>query len=193
MKKNKPSYKFLYRNKFLSLCQTNHNFIFAQRRNINSTASLCYKNVNNSYYFLLRYQPLPVSLTIPNKKWNDLFPCPITGSLEKQQKPLDNAIQEIFEEANIVVNKNNLVAHNFTISTTQMNEMVFNFVFDVTDCQIINKISGDGSIFEKCSRNKWVTIKQLKKIISNRSKYYFLSSLLNCFYLFELKNGKIEK
>ena len=193
MKKNKSNFKFLYKNKFLSLCKTNHNFIFAQRRNINSTASLCYKKINKTYYFLIHYQPLPVSSTISNKKWDDLFPCPITGSMEINQKPLDNAIQEIYEEANIVVKKNNLVASNFAISTTQMNEIVFNFVFDVTNCQYIDKKIGDGSIFEKCSKNKWLSINQLKKIISNQTHHYFLSSLLNCLYLFELKNGKIKK
>lgn len=193
MAKNKLNFKFLYKNKFLSLCRTKHNFIFAQRRNINSTASLCYKKVNKSYYFLIRYQPLPVSLTISNMKWNDLFPCPITGSIETKQKPLDNAIQEIYEEANIIVNKNNLVASNFAISTTQMNETVFNFVFDVTRCQIVNKKTGDGSIFEKYSQNKWLSTTQLKKIIANKSQHYFLSSLLNCLYLFEQKNVPIKK
>lgn len=59
--------KVLYKNYHLSLYKTERGFIYAERRNINSTASLLFKKVKNDYKFLLRYQPLP-ELKINKKK-----------------------------------------------------------------------------------------------------------------------------
>jgi hypothetical protein len=57
--------KTLYKNYWLSLKQTERGFVYAQRRNINSTAALLFKKENNDFKFLLRYQPLP-ELSIKN-------------------------------------------------------------------------------------------------------------------------------
>jgi hypothetical protein len=51
--------KTLYKNKWVSLKQTSRNFVYAERRNVNSTSTLLYKRDGNNYKFLLRYQPLP--------------------------------------------------------------------------------------------------------------------------------------
>lgn len=188
----KERFKYLYKTKYLSLCETNHKFIFAQRRNINSTASLCFKKVQNTFLFLIRYQPLPLVNTIYRQKWNDRFACPITGSLEIKQSPIENAINEIYEEANIIVNKSNLIDSCFNVATTQMNEIVYCFLFNVTNCKIVNKKMGDGTIFEKNSKNKWLTLSQLQKIIKNNHKAIYLSSLLSCLNLFQINYGKIK-
>ena len=177
---------------WLSLNKTEHNFIFAQRRNINSTAALCFKRVKNKFYFLIRMQPLPLLNTVFRKKWDDLYPCPITGSMEKNQQPIDNAINEIYEEANIKVTKKNMVDSSFCVATTQMNETVFNFLFDVTGCKVVNKQMGDGTVFETHSKNRWVSWQELRKIVHNKDEKIYLSSLLSCFELFESNYGKIK-
>lgn len=184
--------KLLYKSKYLSLFKTKQGFIYAQRRGINSTATLCFKKKNNEYVFLVRYQPLPVVNTIKHARWDDLYACPITGSIEHNQAPLNNAISEVYEEANIKVDKKNLIASSCNISSTQMNETVFNFLFDVTNCKVVNKKQGDGSIFENVSQNKWLKYKQIKNIFSNAKGQIYLSSLLACLDLFETYYGKIK-
>ncbi len=184
--------KLLYKTKYLSLYKTKQGFIYAQRRGQNSTAILCFKKVKNDYLFLIRYQPLPVVNTVPHLKWDDLYACPITGSIEDNQSPLDNALTEIYEEANIKATKKNLVAGSYCVSSTQMNETVFNFLFDVTKCPVTKKKQGDGSIFENVSVNKWLTYKEVKKILLNDNHQIFLSSLLTCLNLFETYYGKIK-
>jgi len=184
--------KLLYGNKWVSLFETEHHFIYAQRRNVNSTATLCFKREKGKYLFLIRYQPLPVVHGLKNYKWNSLFACPITGSMEEKQTPLDNAINEIFEEANIKVTKKNLISTIFNVSSTQMNETVYHFLFDVTNCPFVDKEQGDGSEFEKHSVNKWLTLQQVKNILKSNNEEYYLSSLVTCFRMFEEKYGKTK-
>ncbi|MCQ3907638.1 MAG: hypothetical protein MJ219_02625 [Mycoplasmoidaceae bacterium] len=60
----------------------------------------------------------------------------------------------MYEEANLKITKNNLVAGSYCVSSTQMNETVFNFLFDVTNIKPTAKKQGDGSVFENVSLNK---------------------------------------
>ncbi|MCQ3907639.1 MAG: hypothetical protein MJ219_02630 [Mycoplasmoidaceae bacterium] len=60
--------KLLHKTKYLSLYETKQGFIYAQRRGINSTAILCFKKEKGNYYFLIRYQPLPVVNTVKHLK-----------------------------------------------------------------------------------------------------------------------------
>ena len=146
--------KILYKNYHLSLYKTSRGFIYAQRRNINSTASLLFRKVKNEYEFLLRYQPLP-ELKIKNNenKWNTLFPCCVTGSLEKNESPIDNCIKEIFEETGYKISRNNIKASNIAVASTQSNECVYNFIVDITKLKQTSNKLGDGSIFESISKN----------------------------------------
>lgn len=184
--------KLLHKTKYLSLFKTKQGFIYAQRRGVNSTAILCFKKVKNDFMFLIRYQPLPVVNTVKHLKWDDLYACPITGSIEENQSPLDNAINEVYEEANIRISKKNLVAGSYCVSSTQMNETVFNFLFDVTNCKSVKKKTGDGSVFENVSTNRWLIYKQVKMILLNHKDQIYLSSLSTCLDLFETYYGKIK-
>lgn len=184
--------KQLFKTKYLSLYKTKQGFIYAQRRNFNSTASLCFMRKGKEIFFLIRFQPLPIVNTIKNLKWNDLFACPITGSMEKKQIPLQNAINEVYEEGNLKISKKNLVDFSSNVATTQMNEIVFNFLFDVTGLRQLNKKQGDGSIFEEISSCRWLTYKEVKNIVKSQNKNLYLSSLLSCLSLFEKKYGKIK-
>lgn len=178
--------------KYLSLYKTKQGFIYAQRRNINSTASLCFKKEKGKYFFLIRYQPLPIVNTIKHFKWNDCFTCPITGSLEKNQSPIANAIAEVYEEANLKITSENIKSSCKFVPTTQMNETVFCFLIDATKAKLINKKQGDGSIFEKVSYNRWISYQQLTKILKSNNKDLYLSSLAICFNLFKELHGKIK-
>lgn len=177
------SSKILYKTQYLTLKQTKQGFIYAERRNIDSTASLCFRKTDGKYEFLIRYQPLPIVNDNKKHKWSDLFACPITGSMEENETQLDNAIREIYEEANYKVDKFNLISFNKTVATTQSNETVYNFVFDLSSIEKTNKLEGDGSIFENISKNKWISQKSLESVLFDNKKM-FLSSLMNCYFLF---------
>jgi len=176
--------KALKKTKYLSLYKTEQGFIYSERRNVNSVAVLCYKRVKGKVMFLIRMQPLPQVNTYKFSKWDTLYPCPITGSMEKNKTPLEVAINEIYEEANLIASKKNLKASSLNVATTQMNETVFNYLFDVTNCKKVNKKQGDGSIFESVSKNVWVDEKQLVQILKNKDKKLFLSSLAACYFLY---------
>jgi ADP-ribose pyrophosphatase YjhB (NUDIX family) len=151
---------------------------------------LLFKKENNDFKFLLRYQPLP-ELSIKNSNWRKLYPCCVTGSLEEKETPLQNTIKEIYEETNCVVTKKNFICHGQNVSSTQMNETVYIFVVDVTNCKFVSKKSGDGSIFENISKNKWVTHKQIKDIL-NSNQHIYLSSLASAYLLFHNKILKLN-
>lgn len=173
--------KLLYSTYHLSLYQTEKGFVYAQRRSINSVACLVFKIINDKYYFLIRYQPMPEILE--KKLWSDLYPCPITGSIEENEKPIKTAIREVFEEGGIIVNENNVIESSICISTTQMNEKVYNFLIDATNCKQ-QKPSGDETIFESVSTNKWIDKNNLLKIIFENKDKTHLSSLESCYLLF---------
>lgn len=182
--------KKIFDNYHLSVYKTKRGFIYAERRGINSTACLCYRiNQDKTYNFLVRYQPLPL---IKNENFKDidvnLFPCCITGSIEKNETPETNAIKEIEEEAGYKITNKNIVDQIAATSTTQMNEIVHHFLVDLTNLTNETSDLGDGSFFESISVNKWISEKELQNIIFNNSEL-FLSSLNVCYCLF-LKHFK---
>lgn len=184
--------KILYKNYHLSLYETERGFIYAQRRNINSTASLLYKKVKNDYQFLLRYQPLP-ELRINKKKsgWKTLFPCCVTGSLEIGETPITNCIKEVFEETGYKITKSNIKGSVIAVASTQSNECVYNFIVDITKAKQTSNKLGDGSIFESVSKNVWVSHKRLREILLKNEIY--LSSTASAYLLFLDKIYSKEK
>lgn len=176
--------KKLFDNPHVCMYQTKKGFIFAQRRGINSTATLCFKKQKEGYEFLIRYQPLPI---LNNKKFknidNSLYPCCITGSLEKNQTPIQNCIAEVFEESGYKIAKKDIVDTVNTVSTTQMNEIVYHYLVDLTNKEMSSTPTTDGSFFEKISKNVWVTEKELINTIYHKENIY-LSSLAICYLLF---------
>jgi hypothetical protein len=65
-----------------------------------------------------------------------------------------------------------------------MNEAVYTFIVDITKAKFDKKETGDGSIFESISKNKWVNHKKLLSIL-NDDKEIYLSSLASAYLLFQ--------
>ncbi|GHU28680.1 hypothetical protein FACS1894152_6600 [Bacilli bacterium] len=81
----------------MSLKETERGFVYGERKNVNSTATLLFRLKNKEYEFLLRYQPLP-ELKIAKYqglKWTTLYPCCVTGSMEDDETPEQNCIKEV--------------------------------------------------------------------------------------------------
>jgi 8-oxo-dGTP pyrophosphatase MutT (NUDIX family) len=77
----------------------------------------------------------------------------VTGSLEPNETPLQNAIKEVLEETNYQIIKNDIKGTNIVVASTQMNECVYTFIADISNAKHVNKKQGDGSIFESISQN----------------------------------------
>ncbi|MDE5949626.1 MAG: NUDIX domain-containing protein [Malacoplasma sp.] len=175
---NKKEDKLIVKTKHLDMYKTEKGFYYCQRRSVNSIAVLCFKKVKDDFFFLIRLQPMP---QVEEKKvWSQLYPCPITGSIEQDESPETSAVREVLEEGGITINENDLIAINPSVATTQMNEKVFYYLADVTNKKI-EAPQNDGSIFEAVSENIWVSQKELETIINND---LYLSSLLTCYYYF---------
>ena len=183
--------KKIFSNYHLDTYQTDRGFIYAQRRNVNSTAALCFKKEEDgSYSFLIRYQPLPeIKLKDHNYTYKNLYPCCITGSLEINETPTDNVIKEVWEESGYTITKENIKEVIKATSSTQMNEVVFNFLIDLTN-KTNEKPTNDGSFFEEISENKWISESNLKDILLKNSELY-LSSLSTAYLLFLKHINKI--
>ncbi|WP_036459383.1 NUDIX hydrolase [[Mycoplasma] imitans] len=173
--------KLLYKTTYLSLYETPKGFVYAQRQSINSIASLCFKYVGDEVFYLVHYQPMP-EIAIKTK-WDDLYPCPITGSIDPNESALEAAVRETQEEGGIKVDLNKFYDQVDYVASTQMNEIVHCFVFDVTGIEQ-HEPSTDGSIFEQVAKNKWHSQKELEAILFNKKQIY-LSSLLNAYLLIQ--------
>lgn len=184
--------KALYENYWLSLYQTPKGFVYAQRKGINSTASLCYRlNQDHQYEFLVRLQPLPVIHQYPEQKENTLYPCCITGSIEPNETPLQNCLKEVYEESGYLINQEQIKYVTSASASTQMNEIVFHYLVDLTNIKKENEPQNDGSYFESVSQNKWISENTLIKILNNEQGL-FLSCLGVCYltFLIKIKNNK---
>ncbi|MBN0919549.1 NUDIX hydrolase [[Mycoplasma] gypis] len=174
MKKEK---KLLYYNKWISLYETSKGFVYAQRKGVDSVAVLCFrKNVSGQREFLIRYQPIPE--VKEKQKWTDCFPCPITGSCEDNEDRLQTAIRETKEEGGFEVTPENLIKEFRFLASTQSNEVVYSYIFDVTGLEQ-GAAPGDGTIFEQISYNKWHSEAELKEILKQTP---VLTSLINLYY-----------
>ncbi|TPR53897.1 NUDIX domain-containing protein [Metamycoplasma neophronis] len=178
MKKQANLDKLLFSSSRINVYETEQGIIYAQRRNKDSIAALCYrKNADGSKDYLIRFQPL-IQLE-ENQAWNKLFPCPITGSFEENETPLNVALREVFEEAGYKITEKNLVNTFKFFATTQMNETVYGFIFDITNMNNTEPET-DGSLMEKISKNVWMSLQEVKKICENNNN---LASLPLLFYL----------
>ncbi|VEU60529.1 Uncharacterised protein [Mycoplasmopsis bovigenitalium] len=172
----------LFSNEWISVFKSDKGFTYCQRKSIDSIAALLFRKNGENLEFLIHYQPLP---EIKEKKyWDESYACPITGSIEEKQSPIDCCINEVKEEAGFYINESNIKQMVKNIATTQMNEKVFNFLVDVSGLNE-NEPTTDGSIFEKVAYNKWVSRQELENILENQ---FTLSSLHTLYLLFIKKN-----
>lgn len=176
------SRKLLYKTPFLSLYESEKKFWYAERKNVDSIAALCFRKNNNAETeFLVLYQPLPETKYKMN--WDDPYPCPITGCLEENETYLQTAIREVYEEGGIQLKESDLKGYTRCVATTQMNETVNCFLFDVTNKKQ-DTPKKDGSIFEEVSFYQWKTEKELVDILMCKSEYVYLSTLSTCYFLY---------
>lgn len=161
--------KLLYDAKWLKLYKNDHDFVYAQRKGKDSVAVLCYKkNKDDNYEFLIHYQPL-IALDPINNSKVECFPCLVTGSIENGEIPLTTALRELKEETGLVNDINLKPIKNYEyVSSTQMDEIVTIFIFDVTNKEFLAPET-DGSYYEQISWNQWVSEEEFKAMVFNKT------------------------
>jgi len=110
------------------------------------------------YEILIRYQPLPID-NIDNK----LYACPITGTIDNKDLPIDTAIREVEEESGYVIKKSNIITLGKYIVGTQTNEIVHMFAYILNENQLPEKEIYSDGIHEAISKNKWKPLEFLTK------------------------------
>jgi 8-oxo-dGTP diphosphatase len=152
--------KILFQSKWVSLKETQKGFQYLERKGINSVAVFLLRRIPKSesipFEVLIRFQPLPVD----NSFDQQLFPCPITGSIDDGEKVEESAIREAYEEAGYII-KNDMHYLGRYFVGTQTNEKVFMFYADVTDLKL-SKPKNDGTYHESISKNEWKKFEFLK-------------------------------
>jgi hypothetical protein len=148
--------KILFKTKWLTIKETKAGFQFSERKGVNSVAVFLCRRKSYKWQVLIRMQPLCIDTT--NTK---IFPCPITGTVDNEGEILLPALNEIEEEGGYKVDKNKVKYLGEYIVGTQTNEICYMYFVDVSGMKV-NKPKGDGSIFEKISKNVWKDIDYLK-------------------------------
>ena len=145
--------EILYDAGWMKLKKTKNDFIFSERKGVDSVAVLLYRHSRKGdsieLEVLIRKQPLPIE----NERM-DLFSCPITGQIEEGRDLIDVAVGEIKEEGGYIVDPVDVVSVGKYIVGTQTNEVVSMFICNVTEKDIV-EIEGDGSFHESISHNEW--------------------------------------
>ena len=149
------SQKTIFQTNWISIKETSRGFQFLERRGKDSVAVFL---IRNGSEVLIRQQPLCIDNGETTQKLQ-LYPCPVTGGLEKGEMPKECAIREVYEETGYRID----VLHELGkyIVGTQTNEVCYLYWADVTHL-IPDEATQDGTYFESISRNEWQPFSYLK-------------------------------
>jgi len=176
--------KEIFKTKWVKVIETPKGFQFLERRNKDSVAIFITRQSLDDYEILVRYQPMPLDNTDHQK----LYPCPVTGSLEKDPNEIgdieltkeifETARREVLEETGYDVPTLNYIGKY--IVGTQTNETVYMFHVDVTGL-IPSDPEGDGGYHESISKNIWEPFDNLRDFDYSACKigWSLLKDILN--------------
>ncbi len=151
----------IFETPWIKVKRTPRGFDYLERKGVNSVAVfLVRKNATGSYDVLIRWQPLCVH----NADIDDqqvLFACPVTGSIDGNESPLEAAYREVEEETGYYIVENDLKYLSTYIVGTQTNEKVWMYIADVTGYSEPSKATNDGTYFESISHNEWRNLEDM--------------------------------
>jgi 8-oxo-dGTP diphosphatase len=166
---------------WLEVIETSNKFYYARRKGRDSVAIFLVDNKEQKV--LIRFQPLPRhNADLDNEQ--RLYPCPITGSIDVDETPLQAAIREVKEESgyeNVELN----LAFNYLVGT-QSDEMVYLY-YGFADSTLNVVGEQDGTYFESISKNQWLPITTLK------DAEYGACVIFHLFYQMSWLNVQLDK
>jgi len=160
--------KTLYDAKWAKLLQADNGYVFLERKGKDSIAVLPFRFARDlispytkSLQILIRYQFLPVS-SVPT--YNDLFPCPITGTIDDLEPAIYAAKRELREETGFSVDVEDLIKCGGYVVGTQTNEICHHYLVNVTDLPQGDP-ELDGSEGEEAAHNEWKSYGEVNAIV----------------------------
>lgn len=145
---------------WLQVIETPRKFYYARRKNKNSVAVFLIRhNVKTGWEVLVRFQPLPIhNADLDNNQ--QLFACPVTGSLDNPGEPPDDcAKREVLEETGYEVTSTLLGSYYVG---TQTDETVYMYWANVSGLRP-NIPQNNGTYFEAISKNEWKPLHYLNE------------------------------
>ena len=141
---------------WLEVIETPNKFYYARRKGRDSVAVFLVDKEQNKV--LIRWQPLPRD-NADKGQIQQLFACPITGSISENETPLKTAIREVEEESGY---KNVELTFIFDyLVGTQSDELVHVY-YGFVDSNVITEGLQDGTYFESISKNVWEPFENLR-------------------------------
>jgi 8-oxo-dGTP pyrophosphatase MutT (NUDIX family) len=165
--------KVIFETKWIKVKETGKGFQYLERKGTDSVAVFLLRSKPNGYEVLIRMQPLCI-----HGDDYALFPCPITGSIDENELPINTAIRETYEEAGYKLNSINYLG-NYIVGT-QTNETVHMF-YELVDGLKPEENKGDGGFHESISKNEWKDLESLKNFGYSGCKigYLYIKERIN--------------
>lgn len=154
--------RILFSTKWVKLMESSSGFHYLERKGKDSIAVLLLKIENDELKCLIRKQPLCALRTSDNQHLDEILgSCPITGSMELNEDPIECTVREIEEESGFTIKPELLNTLGTYIVGTQTNEICSMFVADVTGLNN-TEAKGDGSACENASHNEWISFNKIQ-------------------------------
>jgi 8-oxo-dGTP diphosphatase len=157
-------------------------FYFARRRGKDSIAVFLYRKTETGAEILLRHQPL---VHLDDGDSTEVFPCPVTGSLELGENPELCTLREIDEETGYLVLADKLQKLGSYIVGTQTDEVVHFYAAEISEGCERQKLpaSGDGGFHEAISHNEWVNAEGFTKTLVDSEESVYAGLIIGLFWL----------
>ncbi len=172
--------RVIFSTEWIAVKETARGFHYLERKGTDSIAVFLLRKqeVNpKEYEVLIRQQPLCIDNREIDGKLK-LYPCPITGGIDEDEKPEEAAVREVHEEAGFFVRVLPLGRY---IVSTQTNEICYLYYADVTGVEP-EVATQDGSYFESISENEWHPFEYLSQCEYSACQigYFKLKQILIC-------------
>ena len=150
---NNTNDKVLFENKWVRVLERDNWYTYTQDTASNSGVSLLVINEDNQV--LIRQEHCPIHDDLFDSK--KLVETSVTGTVEKDETPLECAVKELREETGYVRSPEEFLELGWVYPTKQSNFKQYHFAIWVKG-DPDKPIKGDGTRGEKGARTKWVDV-----------------------------------
>ncbi len=145
--------KVIFNTQWITVKESPRGFQYLERKGKDSVAVFLLRKSGKNleqHEVLIRQQHLCIDNREVDGKFR-LFPCPVTGALEKGETPEAAAEREVYEETGYTVQVSPLGRY---IVGTQVNEICYLYYADVTNMKP-DVAQQDGTYMEAIAHNEW--------------------------------------
>jgi 8-oxo-dGTP diphosphatase len=152
--------RVIFSTQWIEVKESPRGFQYLERKGKDSVAMFLLRRTGESpeqWEVLIRQQHLCIDNREVDGKFR-LFPCPVTGALDKEESPEAAAQREVYEETGYKVQVSPLGQY---IVGTQVNEICYLYYVDVTNMEP-DIAQQDGTYMESIAKNEWHPLQYLE-------------------------------